>query len=92
MGNWLALLPTINQILPTLLQFLGVILNKMDAGVQARAAYEALVQAAKDDGLISVDTKDIFQAQRDKLAQEIAADQAAKAAAPIAPVTPVAKA
>ena len=58
--NWLAALPYVFQLL-------GWILSRYNASQDTMRAFQALVQASKDDGLISVNAKDEFKKQKDEL-------------------------
>lgn len=53
--------------LPYLVQIIGWILGRYNASKETMAAFQKLVQSAKDDGLIAVQAKDIFEEQRQEL-------------------------
>lgn len=53
--------------LPYIFQVIGWILNRYNANEETKKAFHALVQSAKNDGLIAVQAKDEFAKQKEEL-------------------------
>lgn len=64
-----------NILLPILFQVILFILQRVNASRDTVARFQALVQAAKDDGLISVQASDRFSSLHDKLMQRFKEEQ-----------------
>jgi hypothetical protein len=57
-------------LLPYLFQLISFFLDRYKASEETKRRFIALVQSAKDDGLIAVQAKDEFERQKEKLKQD----------------------
>lgn len=57
-------------LLPTLLKFVGWILDKNNASEETKKKMYELIASTADDGLISVQAKDAFKAQKEKILKD----------------------
>lgn len=55
------------SILPYAVQLIAWVLGRVNASEETRKKFIEFVQSAKDDGLIAVQAKEIFQQQKEAL-------------------------